>query len=1188
MKINLIVLYLVVPLLTARAQNQTRGVGIYPGDPAEDYAPAFKIDSVNERNLALHRPAYQSSSYDYNLTAQLITDGFLNMHEILLGPENAGWIVTTASTGGVLPRNERESVLDRHPMTRNTLEGPNVWLQVEQAGGSFLARLDSLSISGIIATDSLQAKHWSVSVSGSADGADWKVLGRKEGGSLPGDTLTGFLRRVWPRNLRSVNFPFRLDTTVMYRYYRLDANSPNALRWSISEFGMYHRGRRATVGGPYRFTSAWKSAGTGEEWVSVDLGARCTFAEVELDWIRRASEGSVQVSSDGAVWKNIASLSDGPGEKESLTLSPPLHGRFVRVLMKKPATSDGYILSELRVFGTGGPVPVPHPAATALRSGRMDLAGGEWRIQRASAVSAPGERIASSRFDPAGWLIATVPGTALVSYLNAGAIPDPNFGDNQLAISESFFYSDFWYRDEFTAPLFPAGRRMRLNFDGINWKADVYLNGHALGAIEGAFCRGVFDVTDILNPGEKNFLAVRIHRNSAPGFATEQTRYSPDANGGELGADNPTFHASVGWDWIPTIRGRNTGIWNNVYLSESGPVTIREPFVSAALPLPDTTRADIRLSVTLHNSDSSGVAGTLRGSFGRFPFEEPVQLSPLETKTILLDPSKHPSLHLKTPRLWWPNGYGAQNLYGVNLAFVTSGGRVSDSCSFRTGIRQMSYSEEGGVLKIWVNGRRFIARGGNWGFSESMLRYRSREYDIAVRYHKEMNFTMIRNWVGQTADDAFFEACDRHGIMVWQDFWLANPLDGPDPDDPGLFMRNAADFVGRIRNHPSLALYVGRNEGNPPAAIDTALRTLVLTAHPGLHYISNSAFGVVSGGGPYRRMPVKFYFEKRATEKLHSEMGMPAVVSYESLHHMLPDSSLWPQNALWGVHDFTLEGAQSGNSFNQAVEDNFGKIDSLRLWLSCAQWINYQGYRAMFEAQGKNRMGLLLWMSHPAWPSLVWQTYDYDFEPTAAYFGSKKACEPLHIQWNPLSDSIEVVNYSVPGRPRLRAEMEILDTKGALLLRQGADIVCPEDSACRCFAVGAPADSTALSLVRLTLRRDGSIISENSYWRGLERTGGRANRSALSLHLDSEGTLSHTGGIWRLTSTVVNNTAHLALAATLSIVRQTSGRRILPAFYSDNYFPLMPGERRTVTVEVSGGDTGGERPVLNAEGLGVE
>jgi hypothetical protein len=424
--------------------------------------------------------------------------------------------------------------------------------------------------------------------------------------------------------------------------------------------------------------------------------------------------------------------------------------------------------------------------------------------------------------------------------------------------------------------------------------------------------------------------------------------------------------------------------------------------------------------------------------------------------------------------------------------------------------------------------------------------------------------------------------------MVWQDFWLANPLDGPDPDDAGMFMRNAADFVFKIRNHPSIALYVGRNEGNPPAAIDSALRTLVRTEHTGIHYVSNSAFGVVSGGGPYRRMPSTFYFEKRATEKLHSEIGMPALVSYESLSHMLPDSALWPQNALWGLHDFTLEGAQNGESFNRAVEENFGKVDSLRVWLSCAQYVNYQGYRAMFEAQSKNRMGLLLWMSHPAWPSLVWQTYDYDFEPTAAYFGSKKGCEPLHIQWNPLTDSVEVVNYSVPGSPRLVAEMEILTPEGVIIGKNKSVVVCPIDGTQRCFAVGLPADSTKLSLLRLKLTKDGNLVSENSYWRGLEESARVAKRHVMNVSLQSRSALQRIGETWHLTSTIVNTTGCAVIAATLRVVGEKTGNRILPAYYSDNYFTLLPGERRSVKVEGSLRDTGGEKPVLEAVGLTVE
>jgi hypothetical protein len=218
----------------------------------------------------------------------------------------------------------------------------------------------------------------------------------------------------------------------------------------------------------------------------------------------------------------------------------------------------------------------------------------------------------------------------------------------------------------------------------------------------------------------------------------------------------------------------------------------------------------------------------------------------------------------------------------------------------------------------------------------------------------------------------------------------------------------------------------------------------------------------------------------------------------------------------------------------------------------------------------------------------VWQTYDYYFEPTAAYFGSKKACEPLHIQWNPLSDSIEVVNYSVPGRPPLTAEMVTLNPDGTFRSRNQAIIICPVDSIYPCFAVGDKEDSASISVLRLTLRREGIIVSENCYWRGLEQSNRKGDRRVLSLNLDAVTRTSHDRGTWHLRSTVTNHTKHAALTAALSVVGEKSGERILPAFYEDNYFSLLPGESRTVAVDVRERDSRGERPSVRVDGMGVE
>jgi hypothetical protein len=439
--------------------------------------------------------------------------------------------------------------------------------------------------------------------------------------------------------------------------------------------------------------------------------------------------------------------------------------------------------------------------------------------------------------------------------------------------------------------------------------------------------------------------------------------------------------------------------------------------------------------------------------------------------------------------------------------------------------------------------------------------------------------------VGQTGDDEFFDACDRYGIMVWQDFWLANPLDGPDPNDNSLFERNAADFVRRIRNHPSILLYCGRNEGNPPDELDKALRATISEMHPGLHYISNSAFGVVSGGGPYRAMPVQYYFKERATEKFHSEMGMPNIVSFESLQAMMPDSALWPQSRIWGVHDFCLEGAQGGTSFNDMIKKNFGVIDDVKEWLRYAQWINFEGYRAMFEAQSKNRMGLLLWMSHPAWPSMVWQTYDYYFEPTAAYFGCRKACEPLHIQWNPLTDSVETVNYMSAAGRGLTVSAELITTDGTIKWMKKISLDCTRDSVVRCFKVEYPDSLSSVYMLRLKLLDGTKLLSENTYWRGVEEGNMKAVRELPKVKLNGQTQIRQAGNSWFLTTRLSNPAKTPAMMVQLRVVREKSEDRILPVIYSDNYFSLMPGEQKQISIELKDEDTRGERPKVVTEGM---
>jgi hypothetical protein len=1160
----------------------TRGIGVYPGNPLEDFSPRLVSDATTYRNLALKRPAYHSSSYDYNLTAQLVTDGIKDTRL-------PSWMATATSSRGLIGRDEREVIVDHAPTSAEELRGPRAWVQVQIGGSESVPSVDRVDLI-VLVRGHVSAADLSFAVSASDDGRVWKTVGSVTSPQLA--PTAGY-----PPDFVSSGQLFtpsiRLNSEVSSRFYRIecgDSHPPEehgpGVMWSLGEAKFFHSDQRVEVGGPYDFTSAWMSEGLGEEWVYVDLGARCQFDRITLSWICRAAEGIVQVSDDTEHWHDLQALT-GTGLVDDIKLASPVQGRYVRVWMTRPSSPFGYILSEVEVYGRGGSIAQAHPAPPPDADGKLRLAGGRWRLQRDSLTKGTGETLSKAGFKDDDWVVATVPGTVLTSYLNVGAIPDPNYGQNQLYISDTFFYADFWYRTEFEASELSKGKLAWLNFDGINWKAEVYLNGEKLGRIEGGFMRGRFDVTSKLLRGQPNALAVRIEKNATPGSVKQKTIESPAKNGGALGADNPTFHASIGWDWIPTIRGRNIGIWDEVSLTVSGPVTIENPFVSTTLPLPDTSQADVAIEVELVNYQSKRVEGTLRGRFGDAQFEQPVTLAGGARSTVKLDSSKHPTLHLKNPQLWWPAGYGDPHLYPVELTFEVRGHGVSDRKTMQAGVRQMSASEEGDALKLWVNGRRFVARGGNWGFSESMLRFRAREYDAALRYHREMNFTMVRNWVGQIGGDAFYEACDRHGIMVWQDFWLANPWDGPEPDDNAMFLANAKDLLLRIRNHPSIGIYCGRNEGFPPPPLEQGLRALLTDLHPGLHYIPSSADVVVSGHGPYRAMPLDFYFTEGADSKLHSEMGCPNVPSIESVRATMPDNEIWPRGLDWALHDYCLQGAQAAASFNSTIDHGYGGADNLEDWIALAQFLDYELYRAMFEGQSKYRMGLLLWMSHSCWPSFVWTTYDYYLEAGAAYFGSKKGSEPLHIQWNRSSETIEVVNYSAGNQKGLTASVEVLNLDGSKVWQKSASLDSVEDSTNACILMEYPAGLTPVHFVRLALQRGSEVFSTNFYLRSVEEGNYRAIRTLPKVRLQAGTTSERQGAIWRLRTEVSNPTSNPALMVRLKAVREKTRDRILPAIYSDNYIELMPGERRVIETELNHADTRGESPQIEIGGFNV-
>ena len=1165
-----------------RSDYYTRGIGVYPGSPAEDFSPTLVPDRDTYRNIARLRTAYHSSSHDYNLTAQLVTDGITTDKE----PQYLGF----ATQSGEVPKREREWALDNGPYSRNLVDGEDISLLYTL--NNWTERADRMVVSGNVAFDPAKATSgYEFVCQGSNDGLEWTELGTMAGKGLPGksaehvdhsDPNKMTARSEYP--IRVLSESIRFAKSGDYNRYRVLLKMPGAVTWSLMAVNFYDGDEQINLLPSKFFNSAWMSAGGGEQWVYIDLGSRSDFDQVKLHWVHKASVGKIQTSDDAAQWTDIASLPGGDAAVDEIACTGK--ARYVRVLMQSPANGKDYVLSEVEVMGRGGLVakPLPQPEAADKT---LSLSGGGWQLQRASEVSADGESISKEGFDTEGWIAATVPGTVLTSYKNIGAVPDPNHADNIFHISESFFNSDFWYRNEFTVPEDFRQERLFLNFDGLNWKANIYLNGTKLGRMEGAFIRGNYDVTSLVVPG-RNVLAVELIKNAHIGAVKEKYELNTDFNGGILGADNPTFHASIGWDWISTIRGSNIGIYNDVWLTTAGKVTIGDPFVQTALALPDTV-ATLTPEIIVKNHENTPVKGTLSGKIGDITFEQPVELSANEEKTVRFSPNDFAQLKDQRLNLWWPKGYGSPCLYDANFTFSIDG-TVSDTEDFKVGIRQMDFNEDNGILSLFVNGRRFIGRGGNWGFGENNLNYRGREYDIAVAHHANMNFTMMRNWVGQIGDKELYEACDRHGIMIWQDFWLANPADGPDPYDPAMFIANAEDYVKRIRSHASIGIYCGRNEGFPPEIIDKALRRIVKSEHPGIHYISSSADDVVSGHGPYRALPVKEYFTlKNGSDKFHSERGMPNVMNYESLARTLKAEDLWPQNGRWGQHDYTMEGAQGGSSFNGIIEKGFGKPQSAKEFTELAQWVNYNGYRGMFESRSLNRKGLLLWMTHPAWPSMVWQTYDYYFEPTAAYFGCMKANEPLHIQWNPATDEVEVVNYSAGSHPSLTAKAQVINMDGSVAWEKEVAVSSNEDTTEKCIKLEFPTEVSSAHFVKLCLTEDGNVVSDNFYIRGTEDGNYQAIRTMPKVALEQETKTEKVDeDRWQGSITLKNTASTPALMIRINVLGASDGDQILPMFYSDNYFSLLPGEEKTVRFHWKDEDTRGNQPKVVVSGYNVK
>lgn len=833
---------------------------------------------------------------------------------------------------------------------------------------------------------------------------------------------------------------------------------------------------------------------------------------------------------------------------------------------------------------------------------RYELNSG-WKCLPSTKTKDAGTKISAANYSLSSWKNAIVPGTVLTTQLANKEVPDPFFGMNNDQIPDIYDtgreYYTYWFAKDFQEAKPQDGNQIWLTFRGINYSCEIFLNGQKVNKekYEGMFLRKTFNITDLLSSNGKNRLAVIV--------------YPPDPvgkpNGGQGGdgriAKNVAHQYTAGWDWIQPIRDRNTGIWDKVYIEKTGKVNLKNTHIVTLVPeqrKPTGLQEDATLKVTteLQNASNEKISGTVKYQLDGNTISQKVTIDANKTAEIAL-----PDYTIKNPKLWWPAGYGKQDLYKIRVEFVEDGKqKESDTEDIQFGVReiQTKWNSHTRSKEIYVNGQRIFIKGGNWIISDAMLRFTDERYDTEIRYHRDMNLNLIRIWGGAlTERPEFYQACDKYGMLVIQDFWFSgdcngrwlDPLKAEDqwtrrkyPDNHSLVLESAVDMIKMIRNYPSLAMWCGGNEIMPPEDILNPLKETVNKLDGTRWFIdySNSDewsynFLGGNGDGPYTIQTIESFWEKQ-TWPFNSEVGSVGVGDYESLERFLPKESLvapqYNPNAkfkedvdpVWTYHTYTGVGYE-----NHILP--YGAPKDIKDFAMKAQLVNYDQYRALMEGFSSHMWdwytGSIIWKTQNPWTSMRGQMYDYYLDPNACLFGLRKGSELVHVMCNPVTKRAMIVNNSFEPLRDMMLVAKYYDIEGnETILHQEFSYI--EASDAKKLVPLNPALDTKLKedggfLYMQLLDAKGKLVSDNFYWfpNAEGKYSGLNKMKQADIKMSSK---SKSANEIEVSITNPKN-GPVAFFNRVSLVDSKTGKRILPAFYSDNYISVAPGETKTITVE---------------------
>jgi exo-1,4-beta-D-glucosaminidase len=837
----------------------------------------------------------------------------------------------------------------------------------------------------------------------------------------------------------------------------------------------------------------------------------------------------------------------------------------------------------------------------------------DWQIQSSCVAKVTGEQASTAGFDASSWHKSDLPATVVGALVTDKTYPDPYFGTNLKTLpgmnysNKSFFaiqdmpagspfLCSWWFRAEFDGPSTLARKNSWLDFLGINYRANVWVNGVKVGDakdVAGTYRAFEFNVSKNVQAGKMNALALEI-------FAPQKD---------DLG---------ITWvDWNPTPADRDLGIWKEVFLTTSGDVSVRHPFVAAKLDAEYRTAA-LTVSADLHNTAEHPVKGIFRGDIEGISLEKPVELGAGESKKVRFAPEEFAQLKFEHPQLWWPYQMGEPNLYTAKLSFAADG-QTSDSASVKFGIREVtSEITDKGYRLFKINGRKLLIRGAAWT-PDMFLRWSSERLDADLAYVHDMGLNTIR-LEGRLDHDEFFDKTDRLGILVmpgWTccDAWERWKL--WKGDQRKIAAASLTDQIGRLRNHPSVFVWLNGSDGPPPADVEKmylGIEKDLEWPNPIISSASEEKTTVtgksgVKMTGPYEYVPPVYWL---ADKKAGGAYGYntetspgPAIPPRESLERFIPQDHLWPIDEVWNYHSGG-ERFTTVNVFTDGLDRRYGQATSLDDYERKAQAMTYDGERAMFEAYGRNKYtstGVIQWMLNNGWPSLIWHLYDYYLVPAGGYFGTKKAMEPVHVQYSYDDNSVTVVNSMYVALEGRKVSAKMYNIDAAEKASREATVDLAADSSTKAFDLPKVDGLSKTYFLRLQLHAPGGeLVSDNFYWLSTKAdTLNWAKRqdtvyTPQAEFADLTGLNSLPQVSLRTSSAFLNGEAHVTLMnpsnaiAFMVHVRVTHGKDgedITPIFWDDNYFSLLPGEKRTVTAKFLRPSQDGPKPYLVVEGWNV-